>query len=194
MVSLRDIIPEIQKFAEMKMLKDILHGWPHVNRVLKYASIINEEVKANWDIIHCAVLLHDIGHQVNRDNHNTISADMAGKFLKNQEIDTEVVKAIKHCILTHSRQFASEKPASSEARVVYDADGMDLFGPIGLMRGLLSCGLRNKGFDCMLKKMKWRLDQVKAFYSNVGRKFVAQNSKIIMDYMKELENQIEKLK
>jgi len=191
MHSLNDIIKEIEKYAKKEMVSDILHGWPHVERVLKYALIVNEEMQGNWDIIKSAILLHDIGHKLKRENHNELSAQIAEKLLIEKSIQKSIINNVKKCILTHSRQFAHQKPSSIEAKVVFDADGMDLFGPIGLMRALLSCAQRNKGLECMIKKMEWRLAQKPYFFSKTAKKFVTENVTIIEKYLRDLNNQIQ---
>ncbi|MBN2442176.1 MAG: HD domain-containing protein [Spirochaetales bacterium] len=181
---------EILDFARTHMVEDILHGWPHVERVLHYAELINEEMKGNWQIIKYAALLHDIGHKEQTENHNYLGAGLAEIFLKSKEIDERLINHIKECIITHSRQFSQLPPRTIEAQVLYDADGMDLFGPIGLMRGLLSCGLRGKGFDCMIKKLQWRIGEKENFFSTTALRFVRNNSVIIENYLDQLENQL----
>lgn len=190
MSELKDILLELRKFAQTRMVTDILHGWPHVERVLKYASKVNEEMRGDWNIIEAAILLHDLGHKKKRENHNKISAQMAEEYLMKKEINPDVIEKIKNCILTHSRQFSDQIPDYIEAKIVFDADGMDLFGAIGLMRALLSCALRNQGFECMIKKLEWRIKQKPNFYSNYAREFVIENSIIIETYLKELKKQI----
>ncbi|MFX1294953.1 MAG: HD domain-containing protein [Promethearchaeota archaeon] len=188
---LKIFMQEIEKFARENMVQDFLHGWSHIERVLKYASIINRGVNANWDIIKSAILLHDIGYGKDREKHHEISAVLAEEFLLTKEIDQDIISNIKHCIISHSRQFAKEKPLSKEAQVVFDADGMDLFGPIGLMRALLSCTLRNQEFECILKKLEWRLQECKNFYNKESKIFVAENSTIIKTYLFRLKKQLE---
>ncbi len=191
MHELKDLMPEIEKFAKEKMVKDILHGWPHVERVLKYASKVNKEMQGNWEMIKCAILLHDMGHKMSREKHNELSAQMAEEYLIKKSVHQDTIANIKNSILVHSRQFANQKPSTIEAEVVFDADGMDLFGPIGLLRGLLSCALRNEGFGCMIKKMEWRIAQKSNFYSKTAKKFVNGNSEIIENYLKELKDHIQ---
>ena len=187
------LILEAKQFAIENMPKDILHGYPHIKRVLKYADMVNKEVHADWNIVQISVLLHDIGHKIRTERHNELSAEMAENFLKAKKINPEMILNIKNSILTHSRQFAKEKPSSLESKVVFDADGMDLFGPIGLMRALLSYALKNKEFDCIIKKLEWRISQIPNFYSIFAKNFVKENSNIIKNYLKELQNQIKML-
>jgi HD superfamily phosphodiesterase len=191
MADLENIIPEIVEFAQEHLPNDILHGWAHIERVLKYARLVNKELHGDWGIIHAAILLHDIGHSEDREHHHEISAQKAEIFLKDKQIDDEIIFKIQECILSHSRQYAETKPGTTEAKAVYDADGMDLFGPIGLMRALLSCALQNKGFACILKKLQWRINEKRNFYSREARIFVEENSGSISNYLFRLQKQLE---
>ena len=116
MTSIKDIIPKIVEFAKGKMPDDILHGWPHIERLLEYASRINQEVNANWDIIQCAILLHDTGHKINPIKHNEISAEIAQNYLKSK-ISQDTLENIKNSILCHSRQYAKTKPVTLRAGI-----------------------------------------------------------------------------
>ncbi|MBN2533354.1 MAG: HD domain-containing protein [Spirochaetales bacterium] len=187
------MLHELEDFARSHMVPDILHGWPHITRVLHYAGQINLEVNGEWDIIKSAVLLHDIGHNIRTEEHNYAGARLAGEFLESKKVPPRIIGHIKECIITHSRQFSREKPQSREARVLYDADGMDLFGPIGLMRALLSCGLKGKGFDCMIKKLKWRLSERENFFSQKARLYAREHSAIIEDYLEQLKKQLREM-
>ncbi len=191
MTKISNILEDVEKFTKDNMVEDNLHGWSHIQRVLKYASLINKEMRGDWNIIKTAILIHDLGHKRDRDKHNESSAKMAEEFLVAKNIDQDTISNIKHCILTHSRQFAEDKPNTVEAKVVYDADGMDLFGPIGLMRALLTCTLRNQEFECILKKLEWRLLEKKNFYSREAKIFVTENSSIIENYLFRLKKQLD---
>ncbi|TFF86561.1 MAG: HD domain-containing protein [Promethearchaeota archaeon] len=190
----KELMDKIEIFAKNNMVDDFLHGWSHIERVIKYARQINDEINANWNITYVAVLLHDIGHKYGDGHHNVKGSEIAYGFLKEIGIKEEISENIKQCILTHSRQYSETKPTTLEAKVLFDADGMDLFGPIGLMRALLSCILNKKGFKCIMDKCEWRLQQRENFYSNKSKIFVRENSKIIESYLIELKNQLELFK
>ena len=58
------------------------------------------------------------------------------------------------------------------------------------MRALLSCGLRNKEFDCMIKKLEWRISEINNFYSDLAKKIVFDESNIIKVYLSQLKTQL----
>jgi uncharacterized protein len=186
-VSLKE---KVRQFSDEHMPADVLHGRSHRDRVLIHAEAVNREVKAQWDIIYIAALCHDIGHSSGSKNHHIASADLTREFLKSMHCENQVIDKITHCILTHSRQYATELPGTEEAKVLYDADGMDLFGAIGLSRALLSCGLAHKGYDCMIKKLKWRLAIVSDFYSETAKEYVSKKQHIIQTYLDALDREL----
>jgi HD superfamily phosphodiesterase len=191
MSELDTIISDIEIFAKQRMVKDILHGWPHIQRVLKYAQLVSKELGGHWPVVHAAVLMHDLGHAEDSSRHHEIGADIAGDFLKKKGISEKIVFHVKECILTHSRQLSLNQPSSIEAKILFDADGMDLFGACGVIRALLSCGLKHKGFDCMIKKLKWRLTERDNFNSKTALNFAHKNSGIIQTFLEQLKAQLE---
>jgi len=181
---------KILKFSDKNSPADILHGKLHRDRVIKHAELINTEVKADWDIVYISALCHDIGHSSGKENHQIASAHLAGSFLKSINVETQIIDRITHCILTHSRQFAETRPETAEAKVLYDADGMDLFGAVGISRAILSCGLNNKGYDCMMRKLQWRLKIASDFFSHTAKEYVDKKCEILKTYVDLLEAEI----
>jgi HD superfamily phosphodiesterase len=193
MATLEQTMEAIENFARENMPEDIVHGWPHAERVIVYARMVNAEVEADWDVVQAAVLLHDIGYKIRRDNHHLLSSQVAHDFLIKSGIDHKTIAHIKECIVSHSRQFSLDKPISGEAKVVFDADGMDLFGPIGLIRGIVTVAMQNKGFGEIVSRLEWRIGQKDHFYSQTARRFAAENSKIIEDYLVALKSSLNRL-
>ena len=182
---------KIEIFAGEHVPGDLVHGWPHIERVLFYAERVNRELKADRDIVRAACLLHDTGHSIGKEQHHLHSRVLAETLLARLEIGPETIKHIAECIAAHSRQYSPEPPASPEARVLYDADGMDLFGAVGLMRGLLSAAEGNRGFPAIIKKLEWRLSQVDNFYSTCARGFVKEHAPLIRQFLEQLKQQLQ---
>ena len=82
MSSLNENFIQIKNFAKQNMVSDFLHGWSHIERVLKNAELVNKEMNGDWEIIYCAVISHDIGHNQDSKKHHIISAEMINYFLK----------------------------------------------------------------------------------------------------------------
>lgn len=97
------------------------------------------------DILRPAVLLHDIA-RVKEDressgtiDHAALGAEMAEDILKDLHYPQEDILAIKHCIRTH-RFRSNDKPKSIEAKLLFDADKVDVLGAVGIARSFMIAG------------------------------------------------------
>ena len=97
------------------------------------------------DILKTSALLHDIA-RVKEDeddtgmtDHAILGAEMAGKILTNLGYTAEEIEKIKHCILTH-RFRSGREPQTNEAKILFDADKLDILGAIGIARSFMIAG------------------------------------------------------
>ena len=104
----------------------------HCEAVAELAVEIGETCKqrglnVDLDLIEIGALLHDIGRvREDQDNsgntdHASLSADMAETILKSLGDSEELIKQVKHCILSH-RFRSSVDPRTEDARIFFDAD------------------------------------------------------------------------
>lgn len=121
-------------------MKDSAHDKDHVYRVLMGAmAIAREEGSVRMDVLIAACLLHDIGRpdQIADPTlcHAQVGAERAYTFLRGAGWDEERADHVRQCIRTH-RFRKSDPPASIEARILYDADKLDVTGATGVARTL----------------------------------------------------------
>lgn len=119
-------------------MKDAAHDKEHVYRVLNNAVCIAvSEPEVQWDVLIAAALLHDISRPEQMADpsvdHATHGADKAYAFLKAQGFAKDFCDHVRACIRTH-RFRKSERPATLEARILFDADKLDVAGAIGIAR------------------------------------------------------------
>ena len=116
---------------------DTIHDFEHVLRVYELCKHIGEIEKANWKILSTAALLHDACGAApgtkERMEHHLASALLAEKVLNEKGWPEEEVQAVMHCIRAH-RYRGTEKPQSLEAKILFDADKLDVLGAIGVAR------------------------------------------------------------
>jgi len=76
-----EILSKVRTFAYNNSEKNDIHGFTHVERVLKLSFEIGIVLNANLPVIKIAALLHDVGRCLKRDdevrNHAEISAEIA---------------------------------------------------------------------------------------------------------------------
>lgn len=119
---------------------DPVHGFDHIERVVALAERLAYSEGADLEIVRAAALLHDIegSHPAGdeRGSHHVQSADLAGEILREQGWPDERIRAVQHCIRAHRYRDTSEPPATIEAKILFDADKLDVLGAIGIVRVL----------------------------------------------------------
>lgn len=123
-------------------MKDAAHDHEHIFRVLYNALDIasKRQESINYDVLIAACLLHDIGRAEQFKNpgrcHAKVGASMAKEFLLENGWSKEAAKHVKRCISSH--RFKGKKtPESIEAKILFDADKLDVTGCLGIARTLL---------------------------------------------------------
>ena len=120
------------------------HDRQHVYRVLKNARHIAEGMPGvDMDVLETAALLHDIGRPAQLKDpaldHAEVGAEMAEAFLKGEGFEPAFIAAVCHCIRAHRFRKALP-PETVEAKILFDADKLDVTGAIGIARTLLYQG------------------------------------------------------
>lgn len=113
------------------------HDKSHVQRVYNLALRIADEEKADMDIVKAAVLLHDIARALEDEgkieDHAAESARMAKKILYDVDFPQQKAADVIHCIEAH-RFKKGTRAVTLEARILQDADRLDILGAIGIAR------------------------------------------------------------
>ena len=117
---------------------DPVHGYDHIVRVYHTAENLALSEGADLEIVRAAALLHDIEGSYStsdeRHNHHQQSADIAAAILRAEGWDEERIAAVQHCIRAHRYRDRREPPATLEAKVLFDADKLDVLGAVGVAR------------------------------------------------------------
>lgn len=138
----------------LSCMTDTAHDKEHVYRVLYNAlEIAGEENNVNYDILIAACLLHDIGRKEQFENpalcHAEVGSEKAYQFLLMHGFETSYAEQVKQCIQTH-RYRKSNPPQSLEAKILFDADKLDVAGAIGIARTLVYKGIVSEPLYNML--------------------------------------------
>ena len=131
-------INKIKKFSQKCYKKlDQTHGIEHLNRTVKLATYLGKKEDANIQIVKISAMLHQF-----HDNPKTVK-----RFLKKIKVSKNLIKQIVHCVECSDMKNV-HKAKTIEAKVVYDADKLQVVGPFGIMREI-SC-------DIYPRKLKFR--------------------------------------
>ena len=124
----------------LQCMKDSAHDKDHVYRVLMGAlAIAGEEEPVDMDVLIAACLLHDVGRpdQIADPTlcHAQVGAARAYDFLLGIGWDERKAAHVRDCIRCH-RFRRSDPPVTQEAKILFDADKLDVTGAIGAARTL----------------------------------------------------------
>lgn len=127
-------------------LSDSIHNIEHTMRVCKMCITLAEsEPNVNYNVLIAAALLHDIARDIEDNNrlenidHAILGAEMSQGILRDI-YSIEMTLRIIHCIKTH-RFRTNNEPISIEAKILFDADKLDILGAVGIARSFMFAGL-----------------------------------------------------
>ena len=143
---LDDSIFEDVKHRSEAFLRHSHHSKSHINRVYSLAVRIAREENADLDVVKAAVLLHDIARAMEDEgkilDHASEGAKIARKVLEDVNFPREKIDKVIHCIEVHRFRKGLEAK-NIEAKVLQDADRLDILGAIGLARVFTRGGWSN---------------------------------------------------
>ncbi len=141
----KEIFQEIRKLSQ-KYFKHTHHCKYHTERVFSLAMKIAENEKADIEVIKAAALLHDVARSLEDENkiddHAVEGVIIARRILKKSKFYPEKINDVLHCIKVHRYSKALE-PRSLEAKIIQDADRLDMLGAIGMARLFSKAGALN---------------------------------------------------
>jgi len=204
---------EIESFMQSQM-HDSAHDKHHVYRVLNSALDIYEHENAvDFDILVAACLLHDIGRERQFDSteklcHAEIGGEMAYDFLLSMNWTPERASHVKSCISTH-RFRVNNAPQSIEAKILFDADKLDVSGALGIARTLIYKGQvteplyildeneniitdgRGSGLSSFFQEYNFKLKNIyDSFYTERAKSIALERQKTAIDFYDGLYNEI----
>lgn len=196
----------------LSSMEDSAHDCEHIYRVLYNAlQIARNEENVNYDILIAACLLHDIGRKEQFADpslcHAAVGAEKAHLFLTEQGFTPDFAEAVAHCIRTHRFRKAMP-PQTVEARILFDADKLDVTGAIGIARTLmykadmaeplyhvLPDGRISDGTEDLdpsfFREYKFKLEKMyDRFYTKTGEAMARQRQKIAADFYESLYREV----
>ncbi len=137
-----------QKIKEIvgRKLSCSAHEMEHVMRVYNLClHLAKYESGIDLDVLKTAALLHDIARvkefkdKTGSIDHAVLGAEMSGEILRTLGYSKEKISHVRHCITVH-RYRGKLKPQTKEAKILFDADKLDVLGAIGVARSFMIAG------------------------------------------------------
>ena len=193
-------------------MDDSAHDCEHVYRVLYNAlEIAKAEPEVDYDILIAACLLHDIGRKDQVANpslcHAEVGSEKAYRFLLEMGMAEDFAARVRHCIITH-RFRKNLQPQTLEAKILFDADKLDVTGAIGIARtlmyrgtlteplyrklpdGTISDGTEDIGHS-FFREYKFKLEKMyDRFYTKTGETMARQRQRIAADFYESLYREV----
>lgn len=220
-MEVRSRYEQIERIVENR-LGCSAHKLDHVYRVYDLCLLLSEgEEQVNMDVLLPAALLHDIA-RVDESNdssgmidHALLGGEMAEDILNAMGYDEETSKEIRHCIECH-RYRTNRSPHSLEAKILFDADKLDILGAVGISRAFMIAGQygqslydehsledyinENTSFNGRLKDVKkhspifeyeMKLKRIpEKLYTEKGRKIAVRRLRFMKDFFDTLRLEV----
>jgi uncharacterized protein len=208
-----EIIQKIEKEAR-KFFEDAsgCHDWTHVERVKNLALHIGKKEKADLFVLEIASLLHDIGRKEEMKVkgifcHAQHGGRIAREILKKYKLSKEMADNVIHSIESH--RFRKDlKPATLEAKILFDADKLDSIGAVGIGRAFLFAGTTGAKFhdpsidvtaakeysknDTAYREFLVKLSKIKdKIITNEGKRIAKERHEYMVEFFSRLNREIE---
>jgi uncharacterized protein len=136
-----ELIEGIQEFIKEKHNQSERHDYSHVLQVVRYAIQIAKAIpdEVNPFVLICGALFHDVGW-IGTDTgvlHGLRGATIVDEYFDSTWVSADVKKRIKRIVIRHT-VTSMMPPQTVEEKIVWDADGLDGMGLIGILRGLVA--------------------------------------------------------
>lgn len=148
---MEEIIGKIKEIVKKEMEgTDPSHDFLHVMRVYNLCmEIAKYEENVDLEVLKLAALLHDIARlkedldETRKIRHEIEGAKRAEEILREFNFPEEKIEKIKECILSH-RFRGNNKPKTIEAKILFDADKLNVIGATGIARTFISAGVHKQ--------------------------------------------------
>jgi len=161
-----------KKFEKENRTQD--HDFTHILRVLKYAEMIGKKEKADMRIVRYAALFHDYVRETSRKSSSE-HAEQSAKAVENilsRFVNDDNIPRILNAIRAHSRK-SEEMPYRIEDKIVWDADKLDGFCPMGAARYIIIGAYRGWTIKKSVKRALKTIEKFNkhgVFYTETGKK------------------------
>lgn len=196
----------------LSCMDDSAHDAQHIYRVLYNALLIAEtEENVDHDVLIAACLLHDIGRREQFAApelcHAAVGSEKAHAFLLQNGFSAKFAAQVAHCIAAH-RFRKSNQPQTVEAKILFDADKLDVTGAIGIARtlqykaetkeplytlredGTISNG-EGEGAPSFFREYKFKLEKLyDRFYTEAGAAMARQRQEIAKYFYESLYREV----
>jgi len=187
------------------------HDFAHVLRVQKLCKAMGCKENADIVVLLASALLHDLGRDHERKNpaidHAEKSAEIAEEILRKVGFPSEKISAVVYAIKVH-RFSKGVTPTTLEAKILQDADRIDISGAVGIASTFAFGGVHNSEIYNLddpfaenrdLDDKNYVLDHFYAkllhlpetMHTKIGREMAKKRTKFMSLFLDQLKYEIE---
>lgn len=194
----RRFIYKVEKFIRDKHRHLEGHDYSHVLQVVKHSIDIAENVEEKVEpfILICGALFHDIGRTLHDEAtlHGFSGGNITDTYLKSTWVEDAVAVKIVRIVVRHT-VTSHIPPETVEEKIVYDADGLDRLGLMGMVRGIM--GKKGSIKEILENRSQKRLDDYKKLYfdysRHIGEKMYQETVDLVRILMSSLEERLQEI-
>jgi uncharacterized protein len=195
------LIQEAMPFISEKHRESEQHDYSHILAVVNYAIQIARAIpeEVNPFVLICGALFHDIGWigTVTGVMHGLRGATVTDEYFAATWVSQDVRRRIKRVVIRHT--ISSHLPPETvEEKIVWDADGLEGLGLMGMLRGII--GGKGSIEDILTARIKYGAKHFDRLYfeesRRIGKKLQEETEMVIRRFKEALEarkRQIEEL-
>lgn len=154
-------IQQVEDYVKSIMSNEAAHDFKHVDRVKNWAlQFAKKESFEDLEAVEISALMHDIGltQAEKRNMHGEVGAKMTAKFFtENNLLAQDKIVDICNAIKFHNKHREGE---GKLLKILRDADTMDLFGAVGIMRAFISKSSKPEYDVADIKGETWQMSAV----------------------------------
>jgi hypothetical protein len=146
-----EVVQAVAEYTEAVLGKE---GFRYISAVVATCKMLalelegqeNEEAgHLSMDALVLAAYLHNISTiEFGFQDHHVKSAEMAGDFLRKQEVEADLLERVQAILLAHTTVVPAEERHTLplEARIIYDADKLGRLSGLAVVTSLIEFGAR----------------------------------------------------
>lgn len=182
---------ELVDELELAPASSDIHGLDHIQRVWERCERMGRELDADPEVLIAAVYLHDLGrHYIQDEAHGALGAQRARPVLDRIGFPVGKQPKVLHAIRVHDVSATPEERTTPESKILYDADMVDSFGVIGVLRHIKHHRHHGKeSIDFILNDIERRWQGLALPQT---RRMALEDYEYITNYFRELKKQLRK--
>ncbi|MFH1722330.1 MAG: HD domain-containing protein [Candidatus Altiarchaeota archaeon] len=178
---------EVESFNKKAPQPSHSHQLDHSFRVWKKCKILGEKLGGDLEILIAAAFCHDLGRQLGLEIHGEKSAELAIPILERQNFPPQKIPLVLDAIKKHDYTTPSTERIFLESQILYDADKMDAFGAIGVVRHINFHLNKGDSIEMILRNLRKRWDGLTLSES---KEIIKKDYEFIVDFFLRLQKEI----